>query len=101
MFDACCHQKESSVDVHQEGRRFKVDTQIHLEDHGVREESRLVAAISLRESSSLCLTSLELAMELNSPSKNEVLEAREEVVQKLNRAGYKPRFARNNPKCCI
>ena len=28
MFDACYHQKESSVYVHQEGRGFKVDAQI-------------------------------------------------------------------------
>ena len=66
MFDACYHQKESNIDVHQEGRRFKVDVQIFLVGHGVRDDHRLVAAIFLRESSSLCLTFLELAMELDS-----------------------------------
>ena len=30
MFDICYHQKESNIDVHQEGRRFKVDVQIFL-----------------------------------------------------------------------
>jgi hypothetical protein len=65
MFDACYHRKESSIDVHQEGRLFKVDAQIYLVGHGVRDERRLVAAVSLRGSSSLCLTSLEPAMELD------------------------------------
>ena len=66
MFDACCHRKEFSVDVHQEERLFKVDANIYLVGHGVRDDRGLVAALNLRESRSLCLTSLELAMELDS-----------------------------------
>ena len=66
MFDACCHRKEFSVDVHQEERLFKVDAKIYLVGHGVRDDRGLVAALNLRESRSLCLTSLEPAMELDS-----------------------------------
>ena len=66
MFDACYHQNESNIDVHQEGRRFKVDVQVFLVGHGLRDDHRLMAAIFLRESSSLCLISLESAMELSS-----------------------------------
>ena len=66
MFDAYYHQNESNTNVHQEGRRFKVDVQIFLVGHGVRDDRRLMAAIFLRESRSLYLTSLEPAMELDS-----------------------------------
>ena len=66
MFDACCHGKEFSVDVHQEERLFKVDAKICLVGYGVRDDRGLVAALNLRESKSLCLTSLEPAMELDS-----------------------------------
>ena len=66
MFDVCCHCKETSIEVHQERQRFKVDAWFYLVGHGVQHERGLVAAISLREGSSLCLTSLEPAMELNS-----------------------------------
>ena len=38
----------------------------YLVGYGVQHERRLVAAFSLREGSSLCLTSLEPAMELDS-----------------------------------
>ena len=66
MFDACCHGKEFSVDVHQEERVFQVDAKIYFVGHGVRDDRGLVAALNLRESRSLCLTSLEPAMELDS-----------------------------------
>ena len=39
---------------------------IYLVGHGVRDDRGLVAALNLRESRSLCLTSLEPAMELDS-----------------------------------
>ena len=66
MFDVCCHRKETNIEVRQERRQFKVDARFYLVSHGVQHERRLVGATSLREGSSLCLTSLEPAMELNS-----------------------------------
>ena len=49
------------------GDDLKVDVQIFLVGHGVRDDHRLImAAIFLRKSSSLCLISLEPAMELDS-----------------------------------
>ena len=48
MFDACYHQKESNTDVHQEGRRFKVNVQIFLVNNGVRDNHRLVAAVFMK-----------------------------------------------------
>ena len=46
MFDVCCHQKETSIEVHQEGRQFKVNARFCLVGHGVQHKCRLVAAIS-------------------------------------------------------
>ena len=44
----------------------KGDTRFYLVGHGVQHKCRPTAAISLREGSSLSLTSLEPAMELDS-----------------------------------
>ena len=57
--------------------------------HGVQHDRRLVAAISLREGSSLCLTSLEPAMELDS-----LWQARTMFIKKLAKKPYK---TRSNP----
>ena len=84
MFD---HQKETSIEVHQERRVFKVDARFYLVGHGVQHERRLVAAISHREGSSLCLTSLEPTMELNSLWQSKVMFKRlAKKPYKLDRA---------------
>ena len=60
-------------------------TQFYLVGHGVQHKHRLVAAISLREGSSLCSTSLKPTMELNS-----LWQARM-MFKKLAKKPYKTR----------
>ena len=67
MFAVCCHRKETSIEVHQERRQFKVDARFTWwVMAGVQHKRRLVATTSLREGSSLRLTSLESAMDIRS-----------------------------------
>ena len=80
MFDVCYHRKETNIEAHQERRRFKVDAHFYLAGHGVRQDRRLIAALSLRGGTSLCLTSLEPAT-VTVAGKNEIMEARKEATQ--------------------
>ena len=64
MFDACYHQKESNIDVHQERQQLRSTYKFFGESWSPgRPQTRTCL---LRESSLLCLISLESAMELDS-----------------------------------
>ena len=64
---------------------FNVDARFYLAGHGVEHNCRLVATVVLREGTSLCLTSMEPVMELDSLWRARTmflnLEARKEAVQ--------------------
>ena len=59
-------EKNSASTLTKKSDYLRSTQKFDLVGHGVRDDRGLVAALNLRESRSLCLTSLEPAMELDS-----------------------------------